>query len=135
DVPALVLHARNDRVAPASQGLEFAKAIRGARFVELSSTNHILLADEPAFETFVTETTAFAKDALQVRTVVPIDQRIRRQATILSAEFVCPQDMMDDLSPEVALELIEPLLVKAAELVRANSGTVLNASENGLIAS
>ncbi len=134
-VPALVLHASGDRVAPLSEGLEIARTITGARFVELESANHILLAEEPAFRTFIAETSAFANDALQARTMVPIDQRTRRQATILSAEFVHAVRATEDLLPEVALELVDPLLAQAAALVRENGGTVLTISENELIAS
>ena len=45
DVPAptLVLHARNDAVAPLSEGRFLASEIPGAQFVELDSRNHILL--------------------------------------------------------------------------------------------
>jgi pimeloyl-ACP methyl ester carboxylesterase/class 3 adenylate cyclase/tetratricopeptide (TPR) repeat protein len=133
--PTLVMHARGDRVTPLSEGLELATAIKGARFVELDSVNHILLAEEPAFHSFIAETTAFANGALQARRVSPADQRTRRQATILSLDFAGPVETTDDFSPELALEAIDPLLAKAAELVRANRGTVLNASENGLTAS
>ena len=86
-VPALVLHASGDRVAPLSEGLELARTITGARFVELDSANHILLAEEPAFRSFIAEVSAFANEALQARTVVPVDPRTRRQATILSRRF------------------------------------------------
>ena len=55
--------------------------------------------------------------------------------SILSADFVSPPNTINDLSPELGLEAIDPLLMKAAELVRTNSGTVISASENGLIAS
>ena len=87
NVPALVLHASGDRVAPLSEGLEVARTIAGARFVELDSANHILLAEEPAFRSFIAEVSAFANAALQGRAAVPADPRTRRQATILSADF------------------------------------------------
>jgi pimeloyl-ACP methyl ester carboxylesterase/DNA-binding SARP family transcriptional activator/tetratricopeptide (TPR) repeat protein len=135
DVPALVLHARDERVVPVSQGVEFARSIKGARFVELESMNHILLADEPAFESFIAETTAFANDALQARSITPVDQRKRRQVTILSADFVRQVELGADVRPEIELEVIDSLLMKATELVRANRGSMLHASENGLTAS
>jgi pimeloyl-ACP methyl ester carboxylesterase len=59
DVPSLVLHARRDSVVPFHAGREFATSIRGARFVDLDSANHILLADEPAFFQFCGEVTRF----------------------------------------------------------------------------
>jgi pimeloyl-ACP methyl ester carboxylesterase/class 3 adenylate cyclase/tetratricopeptide (TPR) repeat protein len=134
NVPAVVLHARGDRVTPASEGMEIARTIKGARFVELDSANHILLSDEAAFHSFVAEATAFASDVLQSRTVVPISHRTRRQATILSASFVSQLQSVEDLPPEVALEAVDPLLASATELVRMNGGIILNASENGLTA-
>jgi pimeloyl-ACP methyl ester carboxylesterase/DNA-binding CsgD family transcriptional regulator len=51
-VPTLVLHAREDAVVPVAEGRLLAGAIPGAEFVELDSRNHILLADEPAWERF-----------------------------------------------------------------------------------
>jgi pimeloyl-ACP methyl ester carboxylesterase/class 3 adenylate cyclase/tetratricopeptide (TPR) repeat protein len=133
-VPALVLHSRNDRVAPVSEGVQLARAIEGARFVELESANHILLAEEPAFQKFIAEATAFASYTLQRRVVAPMIQRTRRQATILTADFLSPMHAIDDLLPEAALEAVDPLLAEAVQLVRSNGGTVLNASENGLTA-
>src|SRR5262245_5454535 len=52
DVPTLVVHARKDAVLGFAQGRELAAAIRGARFVELDSPNHILLEHEPAWARF-----------------------------------------------------------------------------------
>ena len=134
NVPALVLHASGDRVAPLSEGLEIARTIAGARFVELDSSNHILLAEEPAFRSFIAEVTAFANAALQGRAVVPADPRTRRQATILSADFRYA-DQADGCAPEVALERVDAMLERAAALVRENGGTVLTISENELVAS
>ena len=51
----LVLHARDDALAPFSEGRLLATLIPGARFVALESRNHILLADDPAWEAFRTE--------------------------------------------------------------------------------
>jgi pimeloyl-ACP methyl ester carboxylesterase/DNA-binding SARP family transcriptional activator len=59
-VPTLVLHARDDKVAPYLSGRCFATDIAGARLVELDSSNHILLEDEPAFAQFLAEVRAFA---------------------------------------------------------------------------
>ena len=51
-VPTLVVHARHDEVVPFSAGKLLATEIPGAEFVELDSRNHVLLADEPAWERF-----------------------------------------------------------------------------------
>lgn len=58
-VPTLVLHARDDAAVPFAEGNAFAGGIPGARFIGLDSANHILLADEPAFATFLRETRIF----------------------------------------------------------------------------
>jgi pimeloyl-ACP methyl ester carboxylesterase/DNA-binding SARP family transcriptional activator len=57
--PTLVLHARDDKRPPFSQGRLMASLIPGSRFVALESCNHILLADEPAWPVFVSEVEAF----------------------------------------------------------------------------
>lgn len=51
-VPTLVVHARRDEVVPFSSGRMLASEIPGAEFVELESRNHILLAEEPAWQRF-----------------------------------------------------------------------------------
>lgn len=58
-VPTLVVHAREDAVAPVSSGRQFATNIPGARFIELDSANHILLEQEPAFEEFMASLRSF----------------------------------------------------------------------------
>ena len=50
--PTLVLHARNDAIAPLSEGRFLASEIPGAEFVELDSPNHVLLEHEPAWTRF-----------------------------------------------------------------------------------
>ncbi len=57
--PTLVLHARDDRRPPFEQGRLLASSIPNSRFVALDSSNHILLADEPAWPVFLTEVEAF----------------------------------------------------------------------------
>ena len=58
-VPTIVFQCDDDRVAPAEEGRILAAEIPSARFVPLSSANHILLADEPAWKVFVQELGAF----------------------------------------------------------------------------
>ena len=48
----LVVHSRLDGNATLAVGREAADGISGARFVELDSANHVLLADEPAWPEF-----------------------------------------------------------------------------------
>ena len=134
-LPTLVLHSSGDRVVPFSEGQEIARAITGARFIELDSANHILLAEEPAFRRFVLEVSRFANDALQARTAVTVDPRTRRQATILGASFRYPDQAMESLPPDILLERVDPFLTQTTALVRDNGGTVLTVSENELVAS
>lgn len=55
----LILHADDDRAVPFEEGRRLAALVPGARFVPLHGQNHLLLADEPAWPTFVAEVTAF----------------------------------------------------------------------------
>ena len=50
--PTLVLHARYDEIVPFDAGKHLAAAIPDAEFVPLESHNHILLAQEPAWDRF-----------------------------------------------------------------------------------
>jgi serine/threonine protein kinase/alpha-beta hydrolase superfamily lysophospholipase len=54
-VPTIVFHADRDRCIPAEEGRILAAEIPGARFVPLSTRNHILLAQEPAWPVFLEE--------------------------------------------------------------------------------
>ncbi len=58
-VPTIVFQCDGDRVVPAEEGRILAAEIPNARFVPLSSSNHILLADEPAWKIFVQELGVF----------------------------------------------------------------------------
>jgi len=62
DVPALVLHARDDARVDFTEGQELASGIRNAKFVPLESRNHILLGTEPAWDVFLREVRAFLGD-------------------------------------------------------------------------
>jgi pimeloyl-ACP methyl ester carboxylesterase/DNA-binding CsgD family transcriptional regulator len=57
--PALVLHARDDRVVPYEEGRRLASLLPDARFVTLDADNHVLQEAEPAWEVFVSEVRAF----------------------------------------------------------------------------
>lgn len=58
-VPTIVFQCDDDRVVPAEEGRLLAAEIPNARFVPLASSNHILLAEEPAWKIFVKELGAF----------------------------------------------------------------------------
>ena len=57
--PTLVLHVRDDRMAPVAAGRAMAAEIPGARFVVLPGRNHLFREGEPASERFFEEVTAF----------------------------------------------------------------------------
>jgi pimeloyl-ACP methyl ester carboxylesterase/DNA-binding CsgD family transcriptional regulator len=59
DQPALVLHAREDRVVPYEEGRRLASLLPNARFVTLATDNHILQEREPAWALFLSEVRAF----------------------------------------------------------------------------
>ena len=77
--PTLVLHAEDDRVAP-DWGVRLAAGIPDARLVMLSSRNHVLLADEPAWTVFRDEVAAFLEPE---RVSVPVDHLSEREREIL----------------------------------------------------
>jgi pimeloyl-ACP methyl ester carboxylesterase/DNA-binding CsgD family transcriptional regulator len=62
--PTLVLHARDDAIAPLSEGRLLAAEISGAQFVELDSRNHVLLEHEPAWARFQEAVLAFTGQAV-----------------------------------------------------------------------
>ncbi|HEX2198986.1 MAG TPA: alpha/beta fold hydrolase [Burkholderiales bacterium] len=49
--PTLVIHPERDAAVPVEEGRLLARIIPGARFLQLDSPNHFLLADEPAWST------------------------------------------------------------------------------------
>ncbi len=58
----LVLHCRDDLIAPFSEGRRLAAMIPGARFVPLEGKNHLLLEHEPAWGHFLTEVRSFLRE-------------------------------------------------------------------------
>jgi DNA-binding CsgD family transcriptional regulator len=58
-IPTLVLHARRERITDFGEARLLASAIPGARLVMLDSDNHIVLADEPAWDVFMAEVAEF----------------------------------------------------------------------------
>jgi pimeloyl-ACP methyl ester carboxylesterase len=57
--PTLVFHGRRDAMVPFEAGRQLASMIPDARFVTLETRNHILRAEEEAWETFRRELEAF----------------------------------------------------------------------------
>lgn len=78
----LVMHARGDRVVPVEEGRLISALIPGARLVLLDSANHILLSDEPAWSTFISELDTFLGSA-QFATPAAIDELSAREREVL----------------------------------------------------
>ena len=58
-VPTLILHVGDDGVVPFNEGRLLASRIPGARFVPLQGRNHLMLADESAWPSFLAEVRTF----------------------------------------------------------------------------
>lgn len=84
-VPTLVLHSKDDRMMECERGLAIASAIPHARLVLLESENHIVLADEPAWQTFLDELTAFMATETREHPSPALSLR-ERQIVLLAAE-------------------------------------------------
>jgi len=54
-LPSLVMHAEGDTLVPLSEGHFTARHLEGAEFLALPSANHILQAEEPAWDTYKQE--------------------------------------------------------------------------------
>src|SRR5262249_53786920 len=57
--PTLVMHVRDDAMAPVEFGRHMAAGIPGARFVVMPGRNHILLSSDPALARFLEEVRLF----------------------------------------------------------------------------
>jgi len=82
--PTLVLHAEGDRVAP-EWGPKLAAQIPDARLVMLESRNHVLLADEPAWEVFRREVARFLAEDRPAVSATNLSDR-EREILLLAAE-------------------------------------------------
>jgi predicted ATPase/pimeloyl-ACP methyl ester carboxylesterase/DNA-binding SARP family transcriptional activator len=138
-VPTLVMHADNDAVIPIAAGRQLAEEIRGARFVELHSANHILLAHEPAFQVFVDECRSFIADPEQTRDLVGppppvgIDQS-RQQVTVLAAEVVSPLQAFEMIDPEAAMSELQPIYDQLLKTIGTHDGVVTAQADGALTA-
>lgn len=97
NVPTLVLHARGDAQVPFEQGWQIASLIRGARFVGLEGSNHLLLESEPAWSVAIREIRAF-----------------------LGTESRSPEDaaLSDDRETAVAISYPADLTLRETEVIR-----------------
>ena len=79
--PTLVLNAVGDKAVSPDRSRDLAALIPNARLVPLESSNHILLADEPAWSVFMAEVTAFMAGAEDPRSSGDLPDRIGQLST------------------------------------------------------
>ena len=80
NVPALVLHARDDAITPFEEGRLLAALIPGAQFVPLDGRNHVLLEDDPAWPQFLAAVRDFLgslpqPEVVPMQPAVPLSSR------------------------------------------------------------
>jgi pimeloyl-ACP methyl ester carboxylesterase/DNA-binding CsgD family transcriptional regulator len=85
--PVLIVHPERDVNVPIEEGRLLASLIPDCRFVQLDSDNHMLLADEPAWEKLVDEVRSFLAPPQGVPTAscsaLPLDTLTPRERAIL----------------------------------------------------
>ncbi|HUG62223.1 MAG TPA: alpha/beta fold hydrolase, partial [Methylomirabilota bacterium] len=128
-VPTLVMHARGDRVSPIESGKQFAAAIRGARFVELDSNNHILLEEEPAFDIFVREVRRFVAEVTAPRSARVDTSNAKRPVSVLVADIVSPLHAFEMFDPEIAAAALDPIVRIVRDLVQTHGGLLVDSRE------
>jgi predicted ATPase/pimeloyl-ACP methyl ester carboxylesterase/DNA-binding SARP family transcriptional activator len=136
-VPTLVMHGVHDAVVPFAEGKALADGIPGARFVPLETGNHIMLANEPAFETFLSELRAFASADQSPPVDKPPRLELdgdRRHVTVLALEIVSPLQAFELDDPEIFADHLDPLFDQVAATVERHYGTILSRSDGSLTA-
>jgi len=134
--PTLVFHARGDQMVPHGCGREISEGIPGAHFITLESTNHLLLAHEPAFVRLLDEVRLFTETERQPSEPTKTsDINVeRKRVTVLSIEIVSPLHAFASVDPELVLRQIDPLLESTFEIVELNGGVILASGEAGITA-
>jgi len=94
----LVLHAREDGVVPFDEGRLLAALVPSARFKPLESRNHILLAHEPAWATFLAEVNGFLDARQAPAPAAAWDLSVREQQVLaLVAEGLGNEEIAERL--------------------------------------
>src|SRR5215813_2989669 len=134
--PTLVFHARGDQMVPHGCGREISEGIPRARFITLESSNHLLLAHEPAFVRLLDEVRLFTKTERQPSAPAKTsDINVeRRHVTVLSVEIVSPLHAFASMDPELVLRQIDPLLESTFEIIELNGGVISTSGESGITA-
>ena len=123
EAPTLILHARDDAMAPFSQGQAYAAGIASARFVPLESRNHVLLPEEPAWRVFQAEVRAFLRQvsspvdrSIHEKGAKPATQELRREGP-LSGNPAAPHFDPDESPVRLASDR-EGSLPSGSEIMR-----------------
>jgi pimeloyl-ACP methyl ester carboxylesterase/DNA-binding CsgD family transcriptional regulator len=95
--PTLVLVSRDDHSMAPDEGAEMAAAIPDSRLVVMESENHILLADEPAWQVFVDEVTRFLAEGRVAPPVTNLSDR-EREILLLAAEGLDNSEIAERLT-------------------------------------
>ncbi len=61
--PSIVFHCTRDNLVPFNQGQQLAAGILNSKFVGLTSANHAMLSDEPAWAVFIKELDTFLESS------------------------------------------------------------------------
>ena len=98
--PTLILQAIGDRSTTFDNAVSVSGLIPDARLVAMDSRNHILLADEPAWATFISEVRAFLEpDRRRTADNAPIEPLSPRELDVLR---LCAEGLTND---EIATSL------------------------------
>jgi pimeloyl-ACP methyl ester carboxylesterase/DNA-binding CsgD family transcriptional regulator len=101
-VRTLVVHARDDRVVPIDEGRSLGALIPNAQLVILESSNHILLSDEPAWQSFLSEVHGFLGN-VRTPTRATVDNLSRRELEVL--ELVAAGLTNEEIAGRLCLSL------------------------------
>jgi class 3 adenylate cyclase len=124
-------------MVPHRCGREISEGIPGARFITLESSNHLLLAHEPAFVRLLDEVRRFTVTERQPSASAKtsdINNVERTRVTVLSVEIVSPLHAFASVDPELVLRQIDPLLESTFEIIELNGGVILASGESGITA-
>jgi pimeloyl-ACP methyl ester carboxylesterase/DNA-binding CsgD family transcriptional regulator len=128
--PSLILHSRDDGRIPFEEGRLLASLIPGARFVPLASRNHILLADEPAWQAFVREIDAFLGDAKGPKLIGDLTPRENELVELLARGLDNHQIAAHlDLSEKTVRNMLSSVLDKLG--VESRAQAIVRAREAG----